>query len=240
MTDELRHVQGPAWYFPTDDGDRIEPNIGVIVTGQGTVLVDSGNSPRHALRIAAALEAAKLPPVTHVIYTHHHWDHVFGGQVFPAVVVAHQLTAESLEERAGRPWNAAYLEEEARRNPAWEPVYRRMQRAVVDWDGFRLVLPTVTFTHDLTLFLDGVTIRIEHVGGKHAPDSSVVIVPEAQTAFVGDSYYASVQRPIVDKSPDTHVLERLFAYEGIVHYVDGHTAKVLTQADYDALRSEIA
>lgn len=232
MSEALVHVNGPVWYFPTDGSDRIEPNVGVIAAAQGTVLVDAGNSPRHARRIATAIKAAGLPPVSHLILTHHHWDHVFGAQVFDAQIIAHQLCAESLAERANRPWSTPYLEEEALRNPLWEPVYRRMQNAVVDWDTFRMPTATITFTRNLTLHFDELTVRVEHVGGKHAPDSAVVLVPQAQAALVGDSYYASVQRPMIDKSIDDSVIQRLLDYEDITYYVDGHTARVMTRDDY--------
>lgn len=229
MTEALIPVRDSVWLYPTDGGNRIEPNVGIIATARQTVLVDSGNSPRHALQIRTAIEMAGLPPVSYIVLTHHHWDHVFGSQVFHAPVIAQQLCAESLTERAARPWSSAYLEEEARKNPPWEAVYRRMQSAVVDWTDFRIVTPSIVFTRDLTLHLDGLTMQITHVGGKHASDSSIVIVPEAQVAFVGDSFYPSVQRPITDKQPDEAIIQRLLAYEDVALFVDGHTSGPITR-----------
>ncbi len=239
MPDDLIHVNGPVWFFPADGGDRLEPNIGVIATPAGTVLVDAGNSPKHAYRVQAALEAAGLAAVTHIVYTHHHWDHVFGAQVFPATVIAHARCGESLAERAGRPWTTAHLEEEVRKNPPWEWVARHMQRAVENWDTFRLVTPTITFTQRLTLYLGGITIRLQHVGGRHASDSIVAVVPEAQTAFVGDSYYGPVQWQRGGNSGlEREIVQRLLADESIAYYVDGHKPVAKTRAAFAAYATE--
>jgi len=39
-----------------------------------------------------------------VVYTHSHWDHVFGGVEIDGPVIAHTLTAEKLVEMAARDW----------------------------------------------------------------------------------------------------------------------------------------
>lgn len=232
MPDDLIHVSGPVWYFPADSADRIEPNIGVITTPEGSVLVDSGNSPGHARRVLAAIEAAGMTPVLYTIFTHHHWDHTFGAQVFHAPVIAHERCSEALAERYARSWTPLSVEEEIRRNPLWEWVYRNMQRAVENWDQFQLVMPSITFTRGLTLYAGGVTLQIRHVGGLHAADSLMVVIPEAQTAFVGDSYYGPVQwqrNGSARSGPERAIVQRLLADETIAYYVDGHKPVVKTR-----------
>ena len=83
MPDTLIQVAQNVWIFPRDeDPNRFQPNVGVIVGGGQTILVDGGNSPRHARRVLLALHDVNAPPVSYVIYTHSHWDHVFGTMVF--------------------------------------------------------------------------------------------------------------------------------------------------------------
>ena len=92
MPDTLIQVAQNVWIFPRDeDPNRLQPNVGVIVADGHTVLVDAGNSPRHARRILLALDDVKAPPISHVIYTHSHWDHVFGAMVVGAPDMAHEL-----------------------------------------------------------------------------------------------------------------------------------------------------
>ncbi len=232
MPEALVPIADNVWLYPADaNGNRVEPNVGVIATGRGTVLVDAGNSPRHARRIAHALNAAQLPPVSHILYTHHHWDHVFGAQVFSAPAVAHELSRELLLERAARPWSYTFIEEEIRRNPATEAMYMAMHRAIDDWHGFYVVVPSLTFTHGLTLHVDGMRFDLEHVGGQHAPDSVVVRV--GGVAFVGDCYYKPVQmNRTVESTSDRALAARLLADESIRYYVDGHTPTPQPRAEF--------
>ena len=235
MADALVPIADNVWIFPTAGvGERVEPNVGVIQTAVGTVLVDAGNSPRHARRIARALEEAGAPPVSHIIYTHHHWDHVYGAQVFSATIVAHELCRELLAERAALPWSATFIEEESRRNPAYEQVYRNMNRAVGDWSGFRICLPTFAFGGQMTLYLDGATLDLEHVGGQHAADSIVVKLREAGIAFLGDCFYPPPMQPAPEPGYDRALLARLLDDTSLHTFIDGHGSRPRTRDEVAA------
>jgi glyoxylase-like metal-dependent hydrolase (beta-lactamase superfamily II) len=211
------------WLYPRDPNpERIQPNVGIVVAGRQTILVDAGNSPRIARRILLALDEIHAPPVSAVIYTHHHWDHVFGGMVFDAPAVAHEICRKHLAEMAAKPWSQAYIQEEIMRAPAREQGLRGMARAVDDWRSFRIALPEITLSKTLRLYGDGLTIEIEHIGGQHAPDSLIVRVPEARVMFVADAYYPPPPhqgRP--DDTLDHEMIERL-AGENMELYIDGH------------------
>lgn len=71
-------------------------------TGEGVVLVDA--PPGMVDAIAAAIASTTDEPITHVVYSHYHHDHIGGaGQLAPgATFVAHAATALELE-RAGDP-----------------------------------------------------------------------------------------------------------------------------------------
>ena len=56
----LQHVALPG------DLDLVRPWVGVVVTEEGTVLLDSGNGPLHAAAIQDALDLQGAPPVTHI------------------------------------------------------------------------------------------------------------------------------------------------------------------------------
>jgi glyoxylase-like metal-dependent hydrolase (beta-lactamase superfamily II) len=225
MSDALCQIAEHIWLFPTDKGaDAVQPNVGIITTDGGTVLVDAGNSPRHARQITRALADLNAPLASRVIYTHHHWDHVFGAQIFVAPTIAHESCREILLERAARPWSAAYAEEEMRRNPAQEVMYTNILRAVDDWHGFQIVVPSLTFSKGMTLHLDALALEIEHVGGQHAPDSCIVKIRSAGVAFLGDCYYPPVlAERRTDSTYDFNMIRRLLADETLHTFIDGHT-----------------
>ena len=220
---ELKQIADQVWIAPRDTNpDTVLPNVGVIITPTQTILIDSGNSPRSARRIMHALLDLDAPPVSYVVYTHHHWDHVFGGDVFSAQIIAHNLCRDLLLKSAAKPWSQAYLQEEIYKNPLLEDSRRAMARAVDDWHNFRIRVPTITFTRKAEFYLDGITLEAVHVGGQHAEDSIVVRVREAGVLFLGDCFYPPPQH--LRQPSDTldgDMLERLIDPD-IKVYIDGH------------------
>ncbi len=224
MAEALVQIVPNVYIFPRDESpERVQPNVGIITAGRQTVLIDAGNSPRHARRIMIALDDIQAPPVRQIIYTHSHWDHVFGAMVFGAPAVAHELCRKHLAELSSKPWSHSYVQEEIQRSPAREASLRAMSRAVEDWRNFRIVQPEIVFSQSLTLHFEGVTLELEHVGGAHAPDSIVVRLPEQRVLFLGDCYCLPpphLRRP--EDTPDFALLRRL-ASDAYDWYIDSHS-----------------
>lgn len=238
MTHPLIQLSDHAWQFPLNpDRSTVEPNVGVIIAADTTILVDGGNGPPHARRIRQALAGFGAPPVGAVIYTHHHWDHVFGALVFDAPTIASKGTHALLRERAALPWSYAYLDEQIHRNPVRQPVYAAMQRAVDSWREFRIVVPSLVFEHRLTVFRNNdVRIDLQHVGGRHAAESITVRVDDV--LFLGDAFYPAVD---ASGSPvggyDLGVLDAVLADESIRLYTDAHSGRLRSRDDLAALRA---
>ncbi len=224
MPDELLRLTDNVWYFPLNPvREQVEPSVGVITMSNQTVLIDAGNSPGHARRILAALEKIHAPPISHIIYTHHHWDHVFGASVFGVPAIGHTLCRESLLEGATKPWGAEYLKDEIRKNPRLNVSYTAIGNAIEDWSEFRIVPPVITFSNKMELHLDGLTLSMEHVEGEHSPDSIVVFVRGRGVIFLGDCYYVPplhLRTPQSRGSPE--IIKSLVTDESIKVYVDGH------------------
>jgi glyoxylase-like metal-dependent hydrolase (beta-lactamase superfamily II) len=223
MPDTLIQVAHNIWIFPRDeDPNRVQPNVGVIIADGHTVLVDAGNSPRHARRILLALDDVNAPPISHVIYTHSHWDHVFGAMVFGAPAIAHELCRKQLVETASKPWSHGFIQEEIQRAPSREAGLRALGRAIEDWRSFRIILPEIVLSKILRLYLGDLTIDIEHVGGQHAPDSLVVRLPEAGVMFTSDCYYPPPPHMRhADDTLDADMIDSLIDAD-IDIYIDGH------------------
>ncbi|HEX2908478.1 MAG TPA: MBL fold metallo-hydrolase [Phototrophicaceae bacterium] len=212
-----------VYIYPGDpDPNRTQPNVGVIVTPNHTVLIDAGNSPRVARRVLLALDELHAPPINYVIYTHSHWDHVFGAGVFSVPAIGHELCRKQLVDTASKPWSQAYIQEEIQRTPAREASLKAMSRAIEDWRSFHIVVPEITLSRLLRLYLDDLTLEIEHVGGQHAPESVVVRAVEARVIFLGDCYYpppAHLRRP--NDTLDWELIKTLSS-DNLDIYVDGH------------------
>ncbi len=66
-----------------------------LTTGEGVILVDA--PPSIGPNLAAAIADVTEEPVTHMVYTHHHADHIGGAAQFAGItIVAHEDTADLL------------------------------------------------------------------------------------------------------------------------------------------------
>jgi len=70
-----------------------------LVTGEGVIVVDA--PPSIGENYLKAIEEVTDEPITHVVYSHAHNDHIGAASMFPedATIIAHQWTAEKLEIR---------------------------------------------------------------------------------------------------------------------------------------------
>ena len=106
MNASLKHLTATI-YALSGDMRRVRPWLGVVVTNEGTVLIDSGNGPIQIALLKEALATLDAPPVTHILLTHHHWDHVFGSCYLPgATVIAPAETPYLLHVMATEPFSA--------------------------------------------------------------------------------------------------------------------------------------
>jgi glyoxylase-like metal-dependent hydrolase (beta-lactamase superfamily II) len=184
---KLIQLSKNVWLYPYDKGPQ--PNVGIIITESETVLIDCGNSPQIAEEIKKLLHLVDAPPIKYIIYTHHHWDHTFGGIAFNTTFISHQKCYEYLKELSLIDWSTQYLEEDIKRQPLLETSHREKMRLIEDWNSFRIKPSDITFNDSMTLHLDGVTLELSYIGGNHANDSVLINVVESNILFVGDCFY---------------------------------------------------
>src|SRR5688500_9514967 len=108
----LKPLTEHIWLLPHNpDETAVQSSIGVITSQNRSVLIDAGNSPRLARKIKTELVRNNLPPVSRIIYTHHHWDHVYGACEFDVPVTAHRICKAILEAESKKPWGIERSEE---------------------------------------------------------------------------------------------------------------------------------
>src|ERR1700756_3295568 len=72
-----------------------------VVTSQGVIATDPISYLRPAKPYIDAIKAVTDKPIKYVIYSHHHYDHIAGGQPFKdlgAIFVAHRRARDHLLE----------------------------------------------------------------------------------------------------------------------------------------------
>lgn len=185
-------------------------NAGFVVTPAGVVVVDALGSPRLAERLTAAIRKITPLPITHVVVTHYHADHIYGLQHFKtlgAQIVAHRSALAYIQSDTAR------LRLEASRSDLapWINEKTRIVEADLWVDG-----PT-------SFKVGGVVFEVDHVGPSHTPEDLVVYVPSERVLFAGDLFFNG-RLPFVgmaDSSQWIRSLERVLAFDTAA-VVPGH------------------
>jgi len=185
-------------------------NAGFVVTPAGVVVIDALGSPALALRLLAEIRKVTPKPVTHVILTHYHADHIYGLQVFKdagATVIAHRGAREYLAS------DTAQLRLQASRTE------------LAPWidDKTRLVTPDEWIDGPRELAVGGTTLRILPVGPSHTAEDLVVWLPREKVLFAGDLVFRG-RIPFVGQANSRHwivALDQILALDADV-LVPGH------------------
>ncbi|MCA9895686.1 MAG: MBL fold metallo-hydrolase [Anaerolineae bacterium] len=223
MSQQLVPIAENIWIYPTSpEPTIIQPNVGIIACGDSVVLVDAGNSPRVGRTIAAEVAMLGQGQVDTIIYTHHHWDHISGAMAFhPQRVIAHEHCGLMLRHMARRNWTHS---DDESLSPEMIARLGQLANQFDRWHDFRLVQPNMTFSHQMTIYVNEVAIELEYVGGRHAHDSIVVKLPQSGVMFLGDSYYPSpmFERPAEGDDDLAIPMLEAFLAEDYAIYIDGH------------------
>jgi glyoxylase-like metal-dependent hydrolase (beta-lactamase superfamily II) len=175
----LVKVAPDAWYVEglsalgSSANQNFISNAGFVVTPAGVVVIDALGSPALAQRLIAEIRKVSAQPITHVIATHYHADHIYGLQVFKAAgarIIAHRAAREYLQSDTARLRLQASRQELA----PWVDAQTRLVEAD-DW-----------LEGDRTLTVGGVSMEIRHVGPSHTPEDLVVYLPRQKLLFAGD------------------------------------------------------
>lgn len=126
-----------------------------IVTDDGVITIDPLN-PKAAQILMAEIKNVTDKPVKYVLYSHEHWDHIAGGQVFKEAGATFVSHANCVAEFENNPIPIVVMPDET-------------------YDGDRL---------DITL--GGRTVEMHYVGRNHGNCMSVMRLPKEKLLFIVD------------------------------------------------------
>lgn len=218
----LKKLANRVYYMPHySETDR--PSLGLICGDTFSVIVDSGNSPAHARDFLNLVEKMDIPPVKFVVITHWHWDHIFGMKTMGFLTISYEETKKKLEYLKTLKWDDASLDARVETGEEIEFCSAMIKREMPTRNHLELKIPEITFNHKLEVDLGGVTLVVEHVGGVHAQDSSIIYIPDDKVMFLGDCIYQDFYSGewSYDMNELVVLLDKIKKYD-VNCYVTGH------------------
>jgi cyclase len=144
-------------------------NSGLVVTPEGTVVIDTPMNPDSAKQWAK--QAEDFGPVKYLINTEPHGDHTTGNCYFGGVLISHEgvrdaVLASKISDVQGM-------------------LRMRWPDAELPKD-FRFRAPDITYNDKLKFYFGGLTFNLIHMPG-HTPFQTVVYIPEKRIVFTSDN-----------------------------------------------------
>jgi glyoxylase-like metal-dependent hydrolase (beta-lactamase superfamily II) len=198
------------------DWERVEPAIGMILTDDGWIAVDGGNSPLHGKHVFDAMQSISAKPVVLVIDTHRHFDHSFGNQSYNAPVLGSQHCKERMEANIQDDWGPDRVLDWLRKD-----MYPRIPTlSDKDFRDLRVIPPSESFPSKKKLSVGGTKIEMFLLDGVHSDDSIGVYLLDGKTLFLGDAFYL-LEGPEGKFTRLPDLLNLVVKYK-VVAYVPGH------------------
>lgn len=240
----------------------VDGNMTIITGSRGVAVVDTHIDPAAARAAIEAIKGLTEQPVTHIVNTHWHDDHVNGNatflRAFPrAQVIAHEQTLSALK----REWPKA-IEQRQQAYPKVDPdALRAKSKALRAQDPLRAIdftiyadyverltpelpqlstaYPNQTFTESLAVDLGGRELTLQWLGPGNTQGDTVVWLPKERILITGDLLVAPV--PFAFSAPMLHwpvTLQRLRAYPFLT-LIPGHGAPMSDIGHVDSIEALI-
>lgn len=221
--EKLERITDNILYLPHYEvTDR--PVLGAVSGKERTLVIDTGASPAHARLFLNLLSEEDIARPELAVITHWHWDHWFGTAEMNLLTLGHLETQRIIREMTTLDWSDAALEKRVFDGIEIEFCRDCMVQELSEQERESMVLkaPDIGFEKSVIIDLGGITAVVEHVGGDHAHDSSVIYIPEERVLFIGDCVYSDLYNgETFTKKTLLELLDRLMTY-GAEWYVDSH------------------
>jgi glyoxylase-like metal-dependent hydrolase (beta-lactamase superfamily II) len=193
--------------------DPVESNSVILINDDSVLVVDANRTPASARTIIAEIRKLTDKTVRYVVNSHWHDDHIFGNQsyqeAFPGVeFIAHQNTRDDMEKLAYphiqgaiNKYTKAVSDTEAQLSKGVKPNGEKLteeenaelsEQLKVYKDflpkirPIRLVLPTITFDQQLSLYQGSRIIQILYFGRGNTRGDVAVYLPREKVLITGD------------------------------------------------------
>ena len=201
------------------DGGSAQSNAGIVDLGDRVLIFDTFIAPEAAADLKSAAAALIGRPISALINSHYHNDHIWGNQAFTSDVpiistkkTRELITTLGAEEvtsfRAHSPERLSALEarldqqrdEASRRLTAYSIAYYRTILGVLP--KLEIRLPNLTFGEQLEFIGPRRAAQLICYGGGHTGRDAILYLPEDRIFFMADLLFVGTHTYLPDGDPD--------------------------------------
>ena len=224
INEQVYALLGPIG-FPSKENRGYMVNSTVIIGDKGVILVDTGFTDEIGQHLKKTIAGITDKPVTHVINTHHHGDHVLGNVVFKDAEIISAEKCRELMNAPGYPWV--------------ETVENMTESK---FPNTKIVPASVVYPEksQQTVTLQGVPMVLIVPAGSHTPGDIMVHLPQYKLLVSGDILVKQMMPSFID----AHVKTLISTIESISKMdlktiIPGH-GPLMTTDDAKAMQKRIA
>ena len=201
------------------EGGAAQSNAGIIDLGDQVLIFDTFIAPAAAADLREAVATLLSRPVSTLINSHYHNDHIWGNQAFPSdIPIISTIETRELITTLGADehrWFAAHSQERldgliaqldheqdeaGRRLTSYSiTYYRTILEALPE---LQIRLPNVTFADQMNFHGSQRVAHLICYGGGHTPSDSILHLPEERIIFMADMLFTGTHIYLPDGDPD--------------------------------------
>ena len=228
-------------YLLDHERETDRPSLGLIVGDKGSMVVDSGNSPKHGEEFLKEAEKVTKGPIKYLGITHCHWDHIMGIERMKIPSVGSEKTQERLKDMGSWKWDDASLEKQKKAGRFNDFMIQAIKGEMAEKErrDFRVTPLDIIFQGKITFNLGNITCKLLAIDGPHSEDTTLIYVPERKVLFLGDAIYVSEKNGKYgyDRKKLFDLIEAIRSLD-VVYYIVSHEP-VLSQREMEEFFQEL-
>jgi len=224
-----------------------DSNSTALITDNGVLVVDFGNLPSMGNYIIDIVRTVTKQPITDIILTHYHEDHVSGLSALPSTIriIGHENIKRSFESISFPQWKDLaevkypdYVAKERiqveelrkQKSPDLKKAEDELNADLIfleDYKKVQFINPTIEYSDKMAITFGGESIIIQHYGPAHSTTDSIVFFPRQKILCSGDLIFNEAF-PYVDKKSGANTANWIIALMALylnydcVKVVPGH------------------
>jgi cyclase len=244
---EIKQVANGVYAAIAQPSFRTNANAAIILLGDSVVVVDAESKPSAARAVITEIKRLTNMPVSHLVITHFHGDHVQGAAEYrrewPNVqIISTEETRKSIEARLvprmkrellGLPGRIEKLKSDLEKTSESSKKVE-MQRNIQQGESYlseltamtALMLPNISIQHSMALYGKSRNIEILWLGKAHTDGDLFIYVPDAKVIVTGDAVHGATPS-MADSYPYDWIQTLDLAQRRDIDYIIGGHGDVL-------------